>query len=79
MKRGTPSLICLMSAPDRPLPGWLGMMSADDQGRLTIPGLGRDFDVDLEVLDDRFAVQRVRIRAGAGRRRERGRHARRSR
>ena len=53
-----------MSAPDRPLPAWLGMMSTDDQGQLTIPGLGRDFDFSLEVLDDRFAVQRVRIREG---------------
>ncbi len=31
---------------------------------MTIPGLARDSDFSLEVLDDRFAVQRVRIREG---------------
>jgi RNA polymerase sigma factor (sigma-70 family) len=54
----------LTSPPDRPLPGWLGFLIADDQGRLTIPGLARDSDVFLEILDERFAVQRVRIREG---------------
>jgi hypothetical protein len=56
--------VFLASAPDRALPGWLGFLTADEQGRLTIPGLTRDADVWLEILDERFAVQRLRIREG---------------
>jgi hypothetical protein len=56
--------VFLTSAPDRPLPGWLGFLNADNQGRLTITGLARDADVSLEVLDERFAVQRVQFRKG---------------
>jgi RNA polymerase sigma factor (sigma-70 family) len=63
-RKPTLSAIFMTSAPDRPLPGWLGMMIADDQGQLTIPGLARDTEFVLEVLDDRFAVQRVGLRAG---------------
>ena len=51
----------ITSAPDRPLPGWLGMLVADHQGRLTIPGLAHDAEVVLEVLDDRYAVQRAPV------------------
>jgi RNA polymerase sigma factor (sigma-70 family) len=66
MRSKSGATVFLTSAPDRPLPGWLGMMIADEQGRLTIPGLARDEQVILEVLDDRFAVQRVRIGTGRG-------------
>ncbi len=58
--------VSLTSAPDRPLPGWLGMMIADDHGQLTIPGLGRNHECFLEILDDRFAVQRIRLSAERG-------------
>jgi len=54
----------IMSAPDRPLPGWLGFLSADDQGQLIIPGLTRDTELTLEVVDERFAVQQLRLREG---------------
>ena len=63
-RKPTLCAIFMTSAPDRPLPGWLGMMIADDQGQLTIPGLARDTEFSLEVLDDRFAVQRVGLREG---------------
>jgi RNA polymerase sigma factor (sigma-70 family) len=59
-----PATVFLTSAPDRPLPGWLGFLTADDQGRLTIPGLARDCNLSLEILDDRFAVQRFWLRLG---------------
>jgi hypothetical protein len=55
----------IASPPDRALPGFLGMLTADEQGRLAIPGLVRDVHhVALEVLDERFAVQRLWIRKG---------------
>ena len=38
-RKPTLCAIFMTSAPDRPLPGWLGMMIADDQGQLTITGL----------------------------------------
>jgi RNA polymerase sigma factor (sigma-70 family) len=63
-RKPTLCAIFMTSVPDRPLPGWLGMMIADDQGQLRIPGLARDTEFSLEVLDDRFAVQRVGLRAG---------------
>jgi RNA polymerase sigma factor (sigma-70 family) len=56
--------VFMTSAPDQPLPAWLGFLTADVEGRLTIPGLGRDADVSLEVLDERFAVQRFEFRKG---------------
>lgn len=62
----THDFIFLTSAPDRLLPGWLGMLIADDQGHLTIPAVASDTELSLEVLDDRFSVQRFRLGVGQG-------------
>lgn len=57
------AIASLTSMPDRPLPAWLGVMSADDEGQLTIPGLASGSQLFLEAVDDRYAVQRMRVRA----------------
>ncbi len=44
-----------------PLPPWLGPLGADAQGRFTLRGLPPDAEVTLQVRDDRFALQDLRI------------------
>lgn len=47
-----------------PLPPWLGPLRTDAQGRFTLRGLPRDAEVTLQVRDDRFALQDLRIATG---------------
>ncbi len=46
------------------LPPWLGPLHADAQGRFTLHGLPRDAEVILQIRDDRFALQDLRIATG---------------
>ena len=47
-----------------PLPPWLGPLRTDAQGRFTLRGLPADANVTLQVRDDRFALQDLRIATG---------------
>jgi hypothetical protein len=46
-------------------PSWRRRATADDQGRLTVRGVGRGMCVWLEVRDGRFACQRLELETGA--------------
>jgi len=46
------------------LPPWLGPLRTDAQGRFTLRGLPVDAEVTLQVRDDRFALQDLRIATG---------------
>ncbi len=48
----------------RERPGWPGPEITDDEGRFTLPGIGRGFEVWLGLIDPRFARQESRIQTG---------------
>jgi RNA polymerase sigma factor (sigma-70 family) len=53
-------------------PSWQGRATTDDQGRLTVRGVGPGWRVWLEVRDERFACQRLELETGVGK--ETGEH-----
>jgi len=45
---------------------WPGSTTTDDQGRLTLRGIGRDLGISISIRDPRFARQGVVVQAGSG-------------
>jgi hypothetical protein len=45
---------------------WPGPLTTDDQGRLTLRGIGRDLRISMSLRDPRFARQGVVVQAGSG-------------
>ncbi|HEV3258657.1 MAG TPA: sigma-70 family RNA polymerase sigma factor [Gemmataceae bacterium] len=58
--RGQAEGFSLSSSPRR-FPFWPEPVTTDAQGRFALHGLNRDLRVNLEILDDRFARQGLRI------------------
>ena len=67
LRSGPVIALDLWGYPPKGLRTWPGPSTTDDQGRLTLRGIGRDLGISMSIRDPRFARQGVvrQVQAGA--------------
>jgi RNA polymerase sigma factor (sigma-70 family) len=57
-------MLVVYHEPPVPLPGWPDPVTTDDEGNFTLQNIGPDSKLFLQVRDERFGTQALRLRTG---------------